>query len=122
MDAAWYYQNMTSNDFKKLLDEALKPLEQGQAQLRKDLEEVHVKLDGHTEQVNALREDLQEVKDIQEKRVLPPLIYVETTVKSYADRYVTNEDHIIRIHKRLRTVETKMGIHPPEDLLVPLFD
>lgn len=92
---------MTSNDFKKLMDSAIKPLQQG---------------------LNEVRKELKEVKDIQEKRVLPPLIYIETTVKSYADRYVTNEDHIGRLDKRLNVVEENLGILPPEDLRIPSFE
>ena len=55
---------MTNDDFKKLLNESIKPL-------KEDLDEV--------------KEELKEVKNTQEQRVLPPLVYIETTVKSYAD-------------------------------------
>lgn len=99
---------MTNDDFKKLLDSAIKPLQQGLDEVRSGLDEV--------------RKELKEVKDIQEKRVLPPLIYIETTVKSYADRYVTNEDHIGRLDKRLNVVEENLGILPPEDLRIPSFE
>ncbi len=96
---------MTNDDFKKLLDEVAKPLQQSIDELKKGQEEI--------------RKDLQEVKDTQETRVLPPLVYVETTVKSYADRYVTNEDHIGRLQKRVSTVEDKLGIQPPQELTIP---
>lgn len=85
---------MTEEDFKKLLNESLKPIREEQVELRKIIEE----------------------------RVLPPVIYVETTVKSYADRYVTNEDHIRRLDKRLNTVEEDLGIQPPEELTIPVLD
>ncbi len=85
---------MSEEDFKRLLEESLKPIREEQAELRKIIEE----------------------------RVLPPVIYVETTVKSYADRYVTNEDHIRRLDKRLDTVEENLGIQPPEELTIPALD
>lgn len=85
---------MTSTDFKKLLDENLKPIKEEQRALRKLIEE----------------------------RVLPPVAYIEDTVKSYADRYVTNEDHIGRLDKRLKTVEDNLGIQAPQELTIPKFD
>lgn len=71
------------------------------------------------EKLDKVTSELKEVKDVQEERVLPPLVYIETTVKSYADRYVINEDHIRRLDKRLGTVEEDLGIFPPQDLSIP---
>lgn len=85
---------MTNNDFKKLLDENLKPIKVEQKALRKLIEE----------------------------RVLPPVAYIETTVKGYADSYVTNKDHIGRLNKRVTTVEDKLGIQPAQELTIPNFD
>lgn len=85
---------MTQEDFKRLLDEALKPIREEQVELRKTIED----------------------------RILPPLMYLETTVKSYADRYVINEDHIRRLDKRLYAVEKNLGIYPPEELTIPAVD
>ena len=99
---------MTNDDFKKLLDEAIKPLSDAQEEFRKDL--------------SGVKEDQADLRKTIEERVLPPLIYIETTVKSYADRYVTNEDHIGRLDKRLNTVEGNLGIQPPQDLIIPSLD
>lgn len=99
---------MTNNDFKIILDEAIKPLQKGLDEVRGGLDEV--------------RKDLKEVKETQEKRVLPSLIYIETTVKSYADSYVANKDHIGRLDKRLSTVEEKLEIRPPQELAIPSTD
>lgn len=85
---------MTNNDFKKLLDANLKPIKEEQKALRELIEE----------------------------RVLPPVAYIETTVKGYADSYVTNKDHIGRLNKRVTTVEDKLGIQPAEELTIPNFD
>lgn len=49
---------MTQQDFKKILEDSLRPIREEQAELR----------------------------DLIETRVLPPLTYIETTLKSYADR------------------------------------
>ena len=100
---------MTGSDFKKLLDETVKPLQQGLDGVRSGLDEVRSDL-------SEVKQELKEVKDIQEQRILPSLTYIETTVKSYADRYVANEDHIRRLDKRLNTIEENLGIQPPQEL------
>lgn len=57
---------MNQDDFKKLLDEALKPL-------KKDLEKHSSLLEKHSE--------------ILEGQVLPSLATIETEIKTYADMY-----------------------------------
>ena len=99
---------MNNVDFKKLLGEAIKPLSDAQEEFRKDL--------------SGVKEDQADLRKIIEESVLPPLIYIETTVKSYSDRYVTNEDHIVRLDKRLHTAEDNLEISPPQDLTIPVFD
>ena len=103
---------MSEEDFKRLLEDSLKPIRQEQTELRKFMEE----------SLKPIREEQVELRKIIEERVLPPVIYVETTVKSYADRYVTNEDHIGRLQKRVGTVEDKLGIQPPQELTIPALD
>lgn len=80
---------MTNDDFKKLLDEAIKPLREDITGIKGD--------------IKRLEADQADLREIIEERVLPPLIYIETTVKGYADQYVTNKDHIRRLDKRLNT-------------------
>ncbi len=70
---------MTNDDFKKLLDEAIKPLSDAQEEFRKDLS-------GVKENLSGVKEDQADLRKIIEERVLPPLIYIETTVKSYAEQ------------------------------------
>lgn len=79
--------------------------------------------------IEPIKQGLNEVKLKQEEsantvavRVLPPLTYIETTLKSYADRYVANEDHIQRLDKRLTKVEDNLGIQPPQELNIPSTD
>lgn len=67
---------MNQDDFKKLLEESLKPLQSGLEEVKKDLGE--------------LKQDLDEVKNTQENQVLPSVITTETTIKGYADAYKTN--------------------------------
>lgn len=98
---------MTNDDFKQILDEALKPIKEEQTEFRKKLDEVN--------------EGLSEVKNTIESRVLPPLIYIETTVKGYADSYKINDSNIRKMEKRLETLEEDANVDiPPELRLEPL--
>lgn len=110
---------MTNNDFKKLLDEVAGPLQQSIDELKKGQEEIKKDLNGVEEDINGVKGDQTSLRQLIEERVLPPLVYVETTVKSYADQYVTNEDHIGRLDERLHTVEDNLGIQPPQELTIP---
>lgn len=118
----YYHQDMTNNDLKQLLDKSLKPLQQGINELKKGQEEFRKDLNGVKEDFKEVKKDQAELRKIVEERVLPPLTYIEATVKSYADRYATNEDHIGRLDKRLGAVEKNLGIRPPEELTIPRFD
>lgn len=146
---------MTQNDFKRLLEESLKPIKEEQIDLRKSLEDslkpirdeqikfkksvdksfglirkeqtkfkktVDKSFDSIREEQKSLTEEQKELRKFMEERILPPVIYVETTIKSYADRYVANEDHIRRLDKRLSAVEEDLGIHPPQELSIPILD
>ena len=91
---------MTNDDFKQMLDEALKPVNQ---------------------RLDDFSKELAGVKNTIETRVLPPLVYIETTVKGYADMYKINDSNIRRMEKRLKTLEENTGVEvPPEFQLEPL--
>lgn len=98
---------MTSEDLKKLLDEALKPTKDDQGEFRKKLDEV-------SEGQESLKQELADVKNTIEARVLPPLVYIETKVKGYADMYQINDSNIRKMEKRLETVEegAKIEVSP----------
>lgn len=111
-----YYQTMTNADFKQILDEALKPIKEDQAEFREKLDEV-------SSGQESLKQELAEVKNTIETRVLPPLIYIETTIKGYSDMYKINDSNIRRMEKRLETLEEDAGVDvPPELKLEPLFE
>src|SRR3989344_7558133 len=114
--------DMSNDDFKKILNEAIKPLSDAQEEFRKDLSGVKEDLSGVKEDLSGVKEDQADLRRIIEERVLHPLVYIETTVKSYADRYVINEDHIGRLDKRLKKVEDNLGIQPAQELTIPSFD
>lgn len=113
---------MTNDDFKKLLDEAVKPVNKRLDELGKGLGGVKQDLSVVKEDLSNVKQDQADLRKLIEERVLPPLIYIETTVKGYADQYVTNEDHIGRLQKRLTTVEENLGIQPPQELTIPSVD
>lgn len=81
---------MDEKSFKKLLDEAIAPL----------------------------RQDIEELKDVQENRLLPSVTEVEITVKSYADSYKINKGNIERLDERLTTVEDQLEIQPSDQLAI----
>src|SRR3989338_8769495 len=99
---------MNQDDFTKLLDEALKPLKEGQDELRQDLQEVK-----HTQ--GQLAEDLKEVKDTQEQQLLPSVVTIETTIKAYGDMYKINNSNSKKLEKRIEVLEDKSGIVPPPE-------
>lgn len=99
---------MTQDDFKKILEDSLGPIREEQKGIRKEQKET--------------RKEQAALREIMEKRVLPPLIYIETTLKAYADQYKANRDHIGRLNKRLTTVEENLEIYPPQELSIPILD
>jgi len=83
---------MDENTFKKLLDEAIKPL---------------------AEDIKDLKEDVTTLKG--------SVLNIEQTVTAYADSYKINRHNIERLDTRLSTVEENLEIEAPEDLKVPHF-
>lgn len=88
---------MNEEDFKKLLDESLDSI-------RRDLQSVKSTQEEHT--------------DLFEKRVLPPLVEIETTVKSYKDAYQVNKANIERLDDRLSKFEDDAGVIIPSELAI----
>ena len=100
---------MNSTDFKKLLDESLKPI-------RKDLEELKR---GHGElkhTVGELKHTVGELKHTVEKKILPSVTYIEVNIKAYKDSYQINNANSKKLEKRVEVLEEKVGVIPPPEL------
>lgn len=95
---------MTNDVFRQLLKETLEPVNQ--------------KLDDLTKEQESLKQELADVQNTIETRILPPLAYIETTVKSYADSYMTNKSNIERLDGRLTRFEEDANIIVPPELTV----
>lgn len=78
---------MNQDDFKKLLDESLKPI-------KKDLGELK-------STVGELKYTVGELKDTVDKRVLPSVTYIETNIKAYKDSYQINNSNAKKLEKRV---------------------
>lgn len=102
---------MNQDDFKKLLEDSLKPLQTGLDEVKKDL-------NGVKRELNEVKQDLNEVKDTQENQVLPSVITIETTVKSYADAYKINKVNIEKLDDRVTKLEDNASIIPPPEFAI----
>lgn len=112
---------MTNDDFKQILDEALKPIKDEQSEFGKEQAEFRNRLNEVSEGQKSLQKEVADLKNTIETRVLLPLIYIETTVKGYVDSYKINDSNIRRMEKRLETLEEDVGVDvPPELKLEPL--
>ncbi len=81
---------MNDNDYNKIADLVDERVKQALDPIKEDLAE--------------LKQDLKDVKDTQESRVLPSVIETEVTIKSYADSYKINKHNIERVDTRLSAV------------------
>ncbi len=94
--------------------------------LMKDQQSVmNAKLDGVRSGLDEVRKDLKEVKDTQkqhteilEKRVLPPVTYIETNIKAYKDSYQINNANAKKLEKRVETLEANADILPPPEYIL----
>lgn len=98
---------MNNNDYNKIADLVDERVKRALDPIQEDLTE--------------LKQNLNDVKDTQENRVLPSVTEIEITIKSYADSYKINKHNIERLDTRLSTVEDELKIEIPEDLKVPHF-
>lgn len=65
--------------------------------------------------MNKKLDELQESVDAN----TASLIEVEATLKGYGDMYKINGHNIKRLNKRLKKVESKLEIYPPQELFIP---
>lgn len=92
---------MTNDDFKKILDEVLKPL-------KKDIGSVRDRLDDPDTGLKRINERL----DSNTAAVME----LEKTVKGYADMYKINDSNTRKMEKRVETLEENADIRPPSEL------
>lgn len=95
---------MNDNDYKKIADLVDERVNRALEPIKNDLTE--------------LKQDLKDVKDTQEERVLPSVTEIEVTIKSYADSYKINKGNIERLDERLTTVEDQLEIQPSDQLAI----
>lgn len=63
-----------------------------------------------------IREDLTEVKRVQETQVLPSVVTIEQNIKTYSDMYKMNNDNAKKLEKRVEILEDQASIVPPPEL------
>lgn len=95
---------MNDNDYKKIADLVDERVNRALEPIKNDLTE--------------LKQDLKDVKDTQEERVLPSVTGIEVTIKSYADSYKINKGNIERLDERLTVVEDQLEIQPSDQLAI----
>lgn len=95
---------MDDNDYKKIADLVDERVNRALEPIKNDLTE--------------LKQDLKDVKDTQEERVLPAVTGIEVTIKSYADSYKINKGNIERLDERLTNVEDQLEIQPSDQLAI----
>lgn len=77
---------MTSNDFKKLLDDALDPIRRTQKEQSETLETIQASV-----------------------------ISIENTINGYSDMYKINNSNGKKLEKRIKVLEDNSGIIPPPE-------
>lgn len=84
---------MNQDDFKKILDEALKPIKQ--------------KLASHDERFDSLNEKLDNHG--------AALVNIESKLNAYGDMYKINNSNTKKLEKRVETLEENVNITPPPE-------
>jgi DNA uptake protein ComE-like DNA-binding protein len=88
---------------KEVVDEAITPINQR-------LGTIEEKLNDQESGLSSLRESV----DANTASV----VELEKTINGYGDMYKMNNDNIIKLGKRMTTVEDELAINPPEELLL----
>ena len=96
---------MNQDDFKKLLDEALKPIKKQLGDPNSGLVALNQKIEDPDSGLPALNRRM----DANTAAV----VELESTIKGYADAYKTNKANIERLDDRVTKLEDNAGIMPP---------
>lgn len=68
------------------------------------------------DQQSVMNKKLDELQDVQEERLLPSVVTIESNIKVYSDMYKLNNDNAKKLEKRVKTLEDHSGIEPPPEL------
>lgn len=100
---------MNKDDFKKLLEDSLKPI-------KEDLIGVKEDLTGLRKDQDELKSTVEELKYTVEERVLPSVTYIETNIKAYKDSYQINNSNAKKLERRVEVLEEDAHIVPSPEL------
>lgn len=95
---------MDDKNFKKLLDDSLKPIWIEINQVKKTQER--------------FANSLKKVQDVQENQLVPAVASIENTVKVYGDMYKSNNDNMKKLEKRTEKLEEKAKTEPQPELIL----
>ena len=113
---------MKPNEFKKMLDDALKPVVKTQKEHTKTLESHTKTLESVTKTLILLNSSVASVKATlrEHSETLGSLnssvLNIETTNAVYGDMYKINNDNSKKLEKRVITLEDNAGIEAPPEL------
>ncbi len=91
---------MTPDDFKKLLEEALRPI-------NKRLEGIEGQLNDPESGLAALNRKMDSGTGA--------VVELESTIKAYGDMYKINNSNSKKLEQRIEVLEDKAGVIPPQE-------
>lgn len=115
-------RSMTDTSFKKLekLIDSVKEVVEITKHKVEGIELVQSVTNGQVrmikDQQSVMNKKLDELKDVQEERLLPSVVTIENTIKTYSDMYKLNNDNMKKLEIRVETLEDSVGIEPPPEL------
>lgn len=102
--------------FQGVAAEQVRAIRDQQSVFNKKLDDMKKTSDGMKETLDEHTKVLKQHTRIMEDQLLPSVITIEDTIRSYGDMYKINGDNIKRHEVRLTTVEDKLGITINPDL------
>lgn len=113
---------MADTDFKKLekLIDSVKEVVEITKHKVEGIELAHSVTNGQVrmikDQQSVMNKKLDELKETQDDQILPSVVTIESTIKTYSDMYKLNNDNMKKLEKRVETLEDNTGIVPPPEL------
>ena len=115
---------MDDKNFKKLLDESLKPIKIDIHSLKTDVGTLKTTVSSLQTGLAQTNKEIKLIKKTQDQvvkdlgQLKPAVAYIETTVKGYADMYKINNDNMKKLEKRTEKLEQKAKIEPSPELIL----